>query len=676
MVAETNGTLLAPREQPEARPLLLGLDVGAMVIARAIAVLGTDAPVWAVAELVRIPVPDLLAGLDDLVARGLVANRFPLSLKCPDAQAAVLAEMPIGARIQAHLDAAHLLRGAGAGPEKVAAQLQQAGPAGVPWAAETMRAAAAQARGRGAPEIATAYLRQALAERLDPAERAAVLSELAGIRAETDAPGAIAMLLDELQWAGTAEELHAIVGPLRRLLIASGRHDEVPWMFDSAQERLAESDPVSAARLQLSRAAVQARLASGVASIEVTKAWLEERVKPEPQLAVPLRALRASLATLTGGDATEAVRSARAVLAEADPRVDFDLCWHALFALSVFGEPAAADAACLRVRREVAGHADEWDLAELDILRARAFRRKGDLRAAISLLSGLLPRLQGQFNRPLIASVVSSLAEAMVPAGAGESASALLQAHGLSQDGPGHGASPFGLLARGLVLGAGGQTAAAARDHLECGRQLAGWRADNPELIRWRPAAIGALLRLDRPADAVHLAEENYERAQACHSSAALGFAQYVLAGTRPLRERPALLTEAVERSQAAGHLLDEAFAHYELGKTLRSTSGEQSAHHHLLRAVTLAEECGARPLAERARALAGPSASAGRTRGLTPQEWKIAQLATDGRSNPEIAKELFLARRTVEFHLSGVYRKLAVSGRRELTQLMRGRRP
>ncbi|WP_328992032.1 LuxR C-terminal-related transcriptional regulator [Kribbella sp. NBC_01245] len=669
MVAETNGTLLAPREEPA----LPELDVGAVVIARAIAVLGADAPVWAVAELARMPVPDLLAGLDDLVARGLVANRFPLSLKSPEVRAALLAETPIGARIQAHLDAAHLLRGAGAGPEKVAEQLQQAGPAGVPWAAETLRAAAAQARGRGAPELATAYLRQALAERLDPAERAAVLSELAGIRAETDAPGAIAMLLDELPWAGTAEELQAIVGPLRRLLIAGGRHDEVPWMFDSAQERLAESDPVGAARLQLSRAAVQARLASGVASIEVTKGWLDERVKREPQLAVPLLALRASLATLTGADATKAVRSARAVLAEADPRVDFDLCWHALFALSVFGEPAAADAACLRVRRELAGHADEWDLVELDILRARAFRRKGDLRAAISLLSGLLPRLEGQVNRPLVASVVSSLAEAMVPAGAGESASALLQAH-RSPDG--HEPSPYGLLARGLVLSAGGQTAAAARDHLECGRQLTGWRADNPELIRWRPAAIGALLRLDRPADAVRLAEENYERAQACHSSAALGFAQYVLAGTRPLRERPVLLTEAVERSQAAGHLLDEAFAHYELGKALRSTSGEQSAHHHLLRAVTLAEECGARPLAERARALAGPSASAGRTRGLTPQEWKIAQLATDGRSNPEIAKELFLARRTVEFHLSGVYRKLAISGRRELTQLMRGRRP
>jgi DNA-binding CsgD family transcriptional regulator len=38
-----------------------------------------------------------------------------------------------------------------------------------------------------------------------------------------------------------------------------------------------------------------------------------------------------------------------------------------------------------------------------------------------------------------------------------------------------------------------------------------------------------------------------------------------------------------------------------------------------------------------------------------------------DGRSNKEVAAELFLSVKTVEFHLGNVYRKLGVRSRREL---------
>ncbi len=48
-----------------------------------------------------------------------------------------------------------------------------------------------------------------------------------------------------------------------------------------------------------------------------------------------------------------------------------------------------------------------------------------------------------------------------------------------------------------------------------------------------------------------------------------------------------------------------------------------------------------------------------------------MAQLAGEGRSNPEIAQALFVTRKTVETHLGRVYRKLDISGRHELADAL-----
>ncbi|MDQ3963929.1 MAG: helix-turn-helix transcriptional regulator [Actinomycetota bacterium] len=54
----------------------------------------------------------------------------------------------------------------------------------------------------------------------------------------------------------------------------------------------------------------------------------------------------------------------------------------------------------------------------------------------------------------------------------------------------------------------------------------------------------------------------------------------------------------------------------------------------------------------------------------LTPTERKVIELVCEGHSNPEIARRLSVSPRTIQAHLTNVYRKLAVGGRTELVAL------
>ena len=87
-------------------------------------------------------------------------------------------------------------------------------------------------------------------------------------------------------------------------------------------------------------------------------------------------------------------------------------------------------------------------------------------------------------------------------------------------------------------------------------------------------------------------------------------------------------------------------------------------------------EQLGAAPWEERARNELRATGETARKRDastlgdLTPQELQIATLVGEGGSNKEIAAQLFLSPRTVEYHLRKVFMKLGIASRGELAQL------
>ena len=92
-----------------------------------------------------------------------------------------------------------------------------------------------------------------------------------------------------------------------------------------------------------------------------------------------------------------------------------------------------------------------------------------------------------------------------------------------------------------------------------------------------------------------------------------------------------------------------------------------------------MAEACGAQTVAEvaarRLRSLGVRTWKRGAAVGaaLTDRERAIAQLIAEGASNPEIARQLFLSRKTVERHVSNVLKKVGVRNRAELAARVAG---
>jgi DNA-binding CsgD family transcriptional regulator len=235
-------------------------------------------------------------------------------------------------------------------------------------------------------------------------------------------------------------------------------------------------------------------------------------------------------------------------------------------------------------------------------------------------------------------------------------------------------------LARGRLRLEEGRATDGLSDFVAVGELLTSARIESPGYLPWRSEAAHAHLALGNDEEAVRLAEAELEAARTFGAPRALGVAARA-AGLAAGGDRGvALLEEAIDAFDHGGAVLERGRALADLGALLRRRNQRVAARALLRDALDIAHRVNAGPLATYADTellatgarprrvlLTGPES-------LTASERRIADLAGTGLTNREIAQILFITARTVEGHLTNVFRKLRLDSRTDLGAALTGR--
>ena len=136
---------------------------------------------------------------------------------------------------------------------------------------------------------------------------------------------------------------------------------------------------------------------------------------------------------------------------------------------------------------------------------------------------------------------------------------------------------------------------------------------------------------------------------------------------------------EALEHFGRTRLRIGLARTHLLFGEWLRREQRRVDAREQLRTAVDMLSTMGVEAFADRARRELLATGESVRKRDvdtrddLTAQESRIARLARDGLTNPEIGAQLFISPRTVQYHLRKVFLKLGISSRTELERVVPG---
>jgi DNA-binding CsgD family transcriptional regulator len=654
----------------------------ARALSEAICVFGSAGTLHDASRLASLEASEAAAAADALLELEILAAVDPPSFVHPVVAAAVRDAIPPARRGLAHREAARLLDERGADDEAVASQLLEAASGSGEWAIAALERAGARAIERGSPATATRYLSRALDEAPEPPRRGAILAALGLAEAAAGEDGgaarieeAVALIIEPIERASSLFELAMVYvhqGRYPRSAAAAARGlEELGSLTDPLAESLAVARDNSTVWVDLTDAAATLERAE----LAISRA--------DPAAPAGRSALANAAVALAFTDSTckRIGEVARCAIDGREPTADpFDS--HAFpvaaYALVVAGDPEAAEEAMAGAVEAAQARGSVLELAAAVHARSVARLELGRVADAVTDAEGAVEAGRWGWGATL-PFAHSRLVLGYIEQGRLDEAERALELPGGEARWAVNATYGTWLLARAELMLATGE-ATQARDQLDlCGRLADLVHAFNPGVIAWRGAAARAFLALGARERAHQLAAEEVALARRFGCRGPLGAALRVeaLAGdSDPI----ASLRESVSVLEKSQSRLELARSQVELGAALRRSGSIREAKEMLRGGLDLAHRCGATTLAARAReelrvAGARPRRDAlSGVEALTPSERRVAALAAVGRSNPEIARELMVTRRTVEMHLSAVYTKLEIASRDELDPTLAAR--
>ncbi|MEU4928661.1 AAA family ATPase [Streptomyces yokosukanensis] len=567
--------------------------------------------------------------------------------------------------------AAEALRDLGAAAPEIADMLLLTPPDGQAWRVPVLREAARIAEEGSDPPAAGAYLTRALAEPPADTDRPALLARLGIAEVHLDPDSAASRLRTVLDGEEDVRRRATLAPHLAEALVRTGRPEAAVALLDDLAGQIGEDD-----RETLYRLWAQGILVLLEETPHAADAWTARGdiagdlagTSPGQRLLLAALALKA---TLTGQCAHAAADLAdRALARPAPPQEPALTTAFAATALLHAGRLTDAARCCDQLLGDGTPRGPAPVRSLFLALRAKIAHRTGDITSALSLgRQALAAAPPGQRYQPY---ATAQVIHALLDLGAREEAEHAC--HTSYQSPAGHHWSWAPLhAARARNHHTQGNPHAALDELGACARLMRDGGYDNPALVPWRSHAALVHQCLGNHDTAVELADEELVRARRWGAPHTVATTLRILGRLHTGDGAVAALTEAASLLQ--GTPARRALAHTlaDLGEALHETGRPTEARTALRQALDLADASGAAPLSERAhRALLATGARPRRRRqsgvgALTEREHRIAALAATGMDNQAIATALFVSRRTVEFHLTHVYRKLAIDGRAEL---------
>jgi DNA-binding CsgD family transcriptional regulator/tetratricopeptide (TPR) repeat protein len=655
---------------------------------RTAALLGGRFTVTDLAVVLRRPVSDLVAGLQEAAAAGILAGSgAELVFRHPLIRQALYESMPTALRTALHAEAAQELAAAGADALSVAQQLSAARRPGGGWARAWLINAAPTLDTR-APQLAAELLRQELRETPVGDEAWDAL---------------VACLVRALLAVGAYREAVSRASRALTVMTDPAWRGETSWMLAYAQWSAgSNNDAISVIRQALATVDLprvwQARLLALLAQVERQATGFDAAESISRRALTAAEEVGDPFATVQALHDLWLIHSVRR-----DHAAALDCIDQALNALGDDLGLADLQSIALDCRTFTLQNLDEWPRAELALRQAREFaQRTGRTDRATWATAAVLRYWLGEWDDAL-AELGSEASDALGPVYSflRERWSALLM-HGVIAliAGRREQRTTAGQqLREGLALPTENLADRENRDFLVAAHALSLEQSGKirPAMLRLAeilPRRDGEMtLTHQWLPDLVRLAVTVDDRqvargaAQACQDEAA--------AETRPARAAaaslrcygllesdPDRLAEAVAHYRTIGPAVELPAALEDLAVVLAGRGHEEDARAALNEAVARYEDMQARWDVRRAesrlrpygirrgaRGRRGPRAASG-WEALTPTEIKIAALVARGDSTSDIAKGMFLSRRTVQTYISRILTKLGAKGRVEIVRV------